>query len=152
MKDRIKLRCIDIEIALSKHFNPRQNLIVPNVSWGMFNHECDVVVLTKAGYATEIEIKVTKRDLIKDGQKWHGHNDEKLKFLYFAIPDYLESCVDYIPERAGIFFVSQSLRCREVRKPVQRKNPYKFSDHERYKLARLGALRIWTLKNRIAKT
>ena len=44
-------------------FNYRANLIVPNISWGLGLHECDLLVLTSSGYATEIEIKVSKADL-----------------------------------------------------------------------------------------
>lgn len=136
----------------------RRNLIVPNVSWGMFYYECDLVSLTPAGYATEIEIKVSKADLKKDKEKRHNHDDWHFKYLYFAVPDYLEDCVaEHIPERAGIIIVSEKksnyygsyYTCKVIRKPRARQNPYCFTDKDRFKLARLGAIRIYGMKKAI---
>jgi hypothetical protein len=45
----------DIEIAVARHFNPRQKLIVPNVSWGLgFHYELDLLVVTQSRYAWEV--------------------------------------------------------------------------------------------------
>jgi len=146
------MNVLDIEIALAEYFNPRANLIVPNVSWGMFLHECDILVITKAGYAWEVEIKTNKYDLIKDKNKSHGHHSNKIKFLYFAIPDYLLQYQEHIPERAGIIVVKYDDRrmhhpiyCKRTRMP-QANSKYKFTTEERYNVARLGAMRIWNLK------
>ena len=150
-----KITTPEMEIALSLYFGRRTNLIIPNVSWGMFNHECDLIVLTPAGYAWEVEIKISKADLIKDKLKRHGHRDHRIKYLYFAIPKYLEEYIEHIPERSGIVIVDEKRPyyehhpCRVIRKPSAISNPYKFTDRDRYKIARLGALRIWTLKNNI---
>ncbi len=153
-----KITTLEMECALARRFEPRRNLIVPNVSWGLDIHECDLLVITRAGYAWEIEIKVTKADLKKDAQKWHGHRDPRIRHLYFAVPDYLQDCIEYVPERAGIITVSRrpadvqwgSLwRCDTTRKPATNKAARPFSDAERYKVARLGALRIWPLKRKI---
>jgi hypothetical protein len=140
-----KLTCLDIEIAVANFFNPRLNIIVPNVSWGLFLHECDMLVLTKSGYAYEIEIKTDKYDLIKDSKKKHGHFNIKLSRLYFAIPDYLSDYISHIPERAGILIVSEGGFVELKRKP-EIKNEYRFTDKERLKLAELGTMRIWNLK------
>ncbi len=148
-----KITTPEMEIALSLYFNRRTNLIVPNISWGFFNHECDLTVLTPAGYAWEIEIKISRQDLIADKKKRHNHKDHRIKYLYFAIPDYLEKDIEHIPERAGIMLVYHTefygLRCRQLRPPKAIPNPYKFTDKDRYRIARLGALRIWTLKTNI---
>lgn len=76
---RKKLKTIDIEVAVATYLNVRTNLIVPNISWGMFLHECDLLVLTPAGFAWEIEIKTTKADLIKDQKKNMVTITKKLK-------------------------------------------------------------------------
>lgn len=147
-----KLTTLDMEIALIKHFNPRQNLPITNVSWGMFNHECDLFILTSSGYGYEIEIKVSRSDLIKDKDKAHGHIDSRIKYLYFAVPYYLEKDVEHIPNHAGILIVSDENKVypavKIIRKPEQKGN-YKFSIDEQYQLARLGALRILGLKQKI---
>ena len=147
-----KLKTIDIEIAVASYLNVRTNLIVPNISWGMFLHECDLLVLTPAGYAWEIEIKTTRSDLIKDKKKRHGHRNGKIKYLYFAMPDYLEHCVEHVPERAGVILVNDKLRCRTHRRPKFNKSAYRFSQDERYQVARLGSMRIWGLKKKLCKS
>ena len=32
----------EMELAVVRHFNARKNVIVPNVSWGMFPYELDL--------------------------------------------------------------------------------------------------------------
>jgi len=150
-----KITTIDMELVLVNHFKPRTKLIVPNVSWGLGVHECDLLILSQTGYATEVEIKVSSYDLVKDKKKWHRHDSPKIKYLYFAIPYYIEELIDKIPDRAGVIVVRKSnyngkLFCDIVRKPKIHSR-YKFSEEEKYKLARLGALRIWTLKQNIQK-
>ena len=150
-----------MECALAIWLNYRQNLIVPNVSWGISGlHECDLLVVSKAGYLTEIEIKVTRADLRADKKKWHGHESRRIKRLFFALPDYLEHCIDMVPERAGIILVRPKAnvpyvypyhqRCREIRKAQRNKDAGKITVTDRYKIARLGALRIWQLKRKLA--
>jgi hypothetical protein len=147
-----KLTCVDIEIAIASRFGYLENLIVPGVHWGLDLHECDVLVLSKAGYATEVEIKTSKSDLIADKKKRHGHFSDRIKYLYFALPDYLKDCIEHVPERAGIILVGSSGanrgRTNIIRKPKHNKSR-KFSEVERCKMARLGAIRIWGLKQTI---
>jgi len=162
---------LEMEIALAAHFNARQNLIVPGIHWGFFIHEMDLLVLTKAGYAYEVEIKVSKADLIKDKEKRHGHRDTqgRIKYLYFAIPVKLQPFIEHIPERAGIITVNKSMGrfgrygrdgyetyeteiypCNILRQP-ETLSKYKFSDKERYDVARLGTMRIWPMKEKLLK-
>src|SRR5690606_3456699 len=97
----------EVEMAVVNYFGSRQHLIVPNVSWGFgLNYEADLVVVTKAGYAKEIEIKVSRADLLKDKEKKHNHDCSKFKELYFAIPERLLKDKEHIPERAGIIVCS----------------------------------------------
>ncbi|MCK5563721.1 MAG: MmcB family DNA repair protein, partial [Planctomycetes bacterium] len=125
-----------------------------NVSWGLNIHECDLFIVSQAGYATEVEIKISKADLKKDADKPHNHESDLIKNLYFAIPEKLEGCIEYIPERAGVIVLKRekhynSLICQILRKPKPNKHARKLTDEERYKVARLGALRIWGLKCKI---
>ena len=153
-----KIYTEDIEMAVARYFNYRTNLIVPNISWGMFlGHECDLFVLTKAGYGYEAEIKITKQDIKIDLQKKHKHNSNKIRKLYFAMPEYLEGNINLIPERAGILIIYKTrtyrntgwyFHCRKTREAMIN-SKYKFTEQERYNLARLGSMRIWGLKRRI---
>ncbi len=152
-----KLTAADIEIAVMEYLGIRANLIVPNVHWGLFLHECDLLVITKAGYAWEIEIKVSKADLIADKKKEHGHMSARIKSLYFAMPEEMEPYIEHVPERAGIILVKRHnpesrsyLYCRTIRRPANYKG-YKFSIQERYEVARLGAMRILGLKKKLRK-
>lgn len=156
----MKITTPEMEVALSAYFNYRQNLIVPNVSWGMHLHECDLLIVSKSGYLTEVEIKVSRADLRNDAKKWHGHHSNAIKRLIFALPDYLEECIEFVPERAGIILVRPNdadadpiwaPRCREIRPARRNKAAGKISATDRYKIARLGTLRIWNLKRKLIK-
>ena len=151
-----------MEIALASWFDYRVNLIVPNVYWGfdLDMHECDLLIVSKAGYMTEVEIKISKADLKKDREKLHGHRNYRIKYLYFAVPEKLEAAaLEFAPERAGIITVRDEdnipgvypyhPKCKRIRAPTRIKNVSKMTDRERYKVARLGALRIWSLKQKV---
>lgn len=160
-----KPKTLDMEISVAKYFGIRQNTIVPNLYWGMFDYELDLCVLTKTGYATEIEIKSCRADLIKDKEKRHGHHNPMIKHLYFALPYHLLKDIEHVPERAGILIVryveawegdyiylkrDAFWSCTRFRAPKINYN-YQWTDTERLKLLRLAAMRTWTLKNQLQK-
>jgi len=147
-KDK-KPKLLDMELALVHYFGFRQNMIVPNISWGLFIHECDLLVVTSAGYAWEVEIKTSKADLKKDAEKPHQHRSNKIKRLYFAIPEHLGFCQNYIPARAGILVVCPGGYVKKEREAVESESPYQFTPDDRQQVGRLATMRIWTLKSRI---
>lgn len=146
-----------METAIANLWDVRRHIIVPNISWGMKLHECDLLILTKANYAIEVEIKRSKADLKKDVEKAHAHQSKRIKELWFAIPEQLKSCMDLIPEHAGIILVKKrrtksiipQYRAIHQRLPVANKEAIKFSDAEAANLKRLGCMRIWSLKSTI---
>lgn len=79
-----------IEVILTGYpdspYYVRQDIVIPNCSWGYLNHEADLLVLTKAKYLVEIEIKRTWNDFMADFKKCHNHDDPKLSYLYYAVP------------------------------------------------------------------
>lgn len=147
------MNALDIELAVVQYINPRTKLIVPNVSWGFGVHECDLLVITDKNYLYEIEIKISKSDLLADKKKKHTHHDSRIKRLYFAIPIELKDCVPYIPEHAGVFFVrfNGSRHICSLHRKAKDKSEYTVTAEDKYKLARLGAMRIWALKQKIQK-
>jgi hypothetical protein len=151
------MNTLEMEIALSLHFNYRQNLIVPNVSWGMYLmgrplHECDLLICTGSGYLWEVEIKVSKSDLLADKKKKHGHFHPALKRLYFAIPEKLSPYIGEIQDNAGVIVVSKRSRiCCEVVRPAKNKKGLALNMKQRLKLAELGAMRIWGVKQKLIK-
>lgn len=149
------MNTLEIEIALMEYFGVRQNLIVPNVYYGIgLKYECDLIKLTPSNYATEIEIKTSKSDMLKDKLKNHNHDSNLFKYLYFAVPENLkEIALKEIPYRSGIFVVRKSIRngCIEtdvekVRTAERNTRAIKWSVEKRYKLAELGAMRILDFK------
>ena len=139
--------CPEIEAAVVKYFDPRRCCIVPNVWWGLdLNHECDLFVLTKTGYAYEVEIKTSKADLKADLKKRSGHHSKQIRKLYFAVPEKLEACIDLIPERAGVLVVRANGSCKKIREAKNNTDARKLSEAKQFGLARLGTMRIWPLK------
>jgi len=144
---------LDVELSVAHYFGIRSNIIIPNISWGMNIHECDLLILTSSNYAYEVEIKVSKSDLKKDTEKNHKHNSDKIKRLYFAVPEKLIN-EESIPDHAGILSINESkygaLIAKLYRKPKERKvSPWSYM--ERYALLRLGCMRIWGLKAKIKR-
>jgi hypothetical protein len=141
----------EIERQIAVYFGIRTHIIVPNVSWSMLSYEADLVVLHSSGYADEVEIKVTRSDLLRDGKKRHNHDSDRFRRLWFAIPQKLEKSILDIPEAAGVLIVKQSGIVREFRKPKINKVAMKFTDEEAFNLARLGCMRVWRLKYQLLK-
>jgi len=157
------MKTIEIEIEMMKYFGIRENLIVPNVWWGIegLDHECDLVRLTQANYATEIEIKVSKADLLKDKEKLHGHRSKYFKYLYFAVPEKLQDiALKEIPEHAGLFVVKRQYKTNneflwndvvKIKKAKSKGYYIQWTSIQRQKLAELAAMRILGLKQNILK-
>ena len=173
MRERITSQ--DVEILVANHFGFRQNIVVPNVSWGMnLGHEADMIILRPSGYAIEIEIKVTAGDIKADTKKcWRrsrisgevlpAHWCRMVKLVFFALPEKLKDN-EHIPPHVGILSIvpqheekwydgNQHLVAARVevhREPRVNTEAVKWSDKDRAKLAELGCMRIWALKQHLA--
>lgn len=147
------MKTIEMEIALMQYLGIRQNIIVPNVSWSFLPYEADLVVLTKSGYATEIEIKISKADLKKDKEKRHTHNSDYFKYLYFAVPvELTEFALKEIPGKAGLYEIGRYGNwnmVKQIKRPVLNKYHKKWTNSERLKLAEIGCMRILGLKQKL---
>lgn len=143
-----------LELLVANHFGTRANIIVPNVSWGLLNHEADILVLRPSGWAEEVELKVSRADLKRDSQKHggRGHRDSDLVHkLWFAVPQALADD-PAIPARAGILSAAYGpwgWHLETVRAPQCNKRAHKLTVKEIHQLMRLGMLRIWTLKQKL---
>lgn len=149
-----------MEVAIANYFNYRQNIIVPNISWGLGLHECDVFIVTKSGYCTEVEIKRSKSDLLADFEKKHKHKDKKnrIKEFYYAIPkSLLSSCELLIPKDTGIIVCERSEWSSDKvyayihRKTKPNLGAVPLTAKELHKVGHLGTMRIWSLKQKIIK-
>ena len=151
------LSYLDIELAIANYYGTRQHIIVPNcyINFGTSaDHEFDLIIIKRSGYAEEIEIKMSKADLKADFKKKHGHIDDRLQHLYYAIPNELyEKCKDLIPEYAGVFTITKYddrafARCV---KSAPKKQCRKLTESEQLKIARLGVMRIWNMKQKFQR-
>ena len=153
-----------MEVAIAKMFGIRQHIIVPNLSWGLTGmHECDLFLIKKSGVAVEIEIKRSKSDFLADFKKGHDHVDRyhRITEFYYAFPlDLYEKCKEQIPEHAGVITCERwidykkddRVSARIAKQPKRIKGARKLTEEEQLKVARLGTMRIWTLKEKIIKT
>ena len=147
----ITLNALDIELAVAKKIGWRSHLIIPNVSWGLFDYEMDMAIVTKSNKLWEVEIKISKADLKADLKKRRQHNDFRLSRLYFAIPKKLMNCIDLIPDRAGVFVVwSQSLAILH-RPAIENRLAPDLTEKEIQKLQHLLAMRIWGVKRKLIR-
>ena len=156
MLERITAR--DIEIIVARHFNWRQNIIVPNISWGLLNwgHEVDVLIIHPSGWADEVEIKVRASDIRADTKKRHRQRgrEDILKRLWFAVPENLSDHPD-IPDDAGILaYRKLDGGAILITKRGPRSNKYarKLTKPEIEKALHLGCMRIWHLKEALNKS
>lgn len=156
-----KLTTEEMEIALMKELNIRQNIIIPNISWGMDGlHECDLLVLRKSGWADEIEIKISNADLKKDKDKKHNHTHKLIHNLYFAVPEWMKDfALVNIPEKAGLITVEKNkaddyecTNIKIVKSPKPNSYARKWTDKEIIKLGHLGCMRIYSLKVKLLKS
>lgn len=158
MGNKMALNCLDIEIAIAGRFSPRQNVIVPNLSWGLgLRHEIDVAVVSpKSRYLREIEIKTSKSDLVRDKEKRHGHRSNLVRELFFAVPEALrEVALTETPPHSGVMVVSEDefgdrwttlIRAAKVNKEAK-----PLSEPQMCHLYHLAAMRIWTLKKKCSE-
>ena len=141
------LTTLELEIALAKYFDVRRNIIVPNISWGLLSHEVDLLVVRKSGIAVEVEIKISVQDLKADFKKSHHHVEKQNRIteFYYAMPkDIYEKCINYKKESV--------VKTTLLRKSVRIKGSRKLTSEEQFKVAKLGCMRIFSLKEKIVKS
>lgn len=138
---------------------------VPNVSWGLLPWEADLIVCSKAGYLTEVEVKISASDWHADRKKrkWK-HADiawseitkswELIKDFWYAAPMPLaERWEEFgIPDWAGVIGVDPSKdfhsQLRIFRSAKSRKTATKMDHAGKANLARLGCMRLWPTENK----
>ena len=145
----------DIQALLAEYFGIRNNIIVPNVSWGLLDYEADLLVMNKTGYVTEIEIKRSWSDFLADFKKdENAHKSEIIYQFWYCVPDSLyKDCIDKLKEvypdsldRPNVISYSDSgvLNFHGKTASYCRGKHRKMFLEEQLKLARLGAMRYWS--------
>ena len=146
-------------------FSVRNDIIIPNLSWGLLNHEADLAVLNKTGYLTEIEIKRSLADLRADFRKDVYHCDERVYKFYYCLPTGIEEKAlevfgqhqDKIMEMLGTtFYHHPALLLYDEHGRITQgggspyKNGRKLFLEERLTVARLASCRYWDLRRKSA--
>ena len=157
----------------SSPFHARKHLaVVPNVSWGLLPWEADLLVLSKTGYLTEIEIKISmsdwKADLLKKKfKRQHTANsywpaEQSIKRFWYVAPTEIamrwheirietlnpvtgiETVAELAPG-AGIMAINDKGYLDVLRSPANRPGAKILKDADQLKLLRLAALKAWNL-------
>jgi len=152
----------EIAGALAReYFDLRKNFVcVQNVSFGFLNWEADLLVCSKNGFLTEVEIKVSAADWKKDHtkDKWRmikkseaDNKPTRMKYFYYCAPKPLaERYKEFeIPEWAGVIEIDYNsshgrYSFQVLKQAVERINNRKMTTEEMLKLARLGSMRAWS--------
>jgi hypothetical protein len=137
-------------------FSRRRWFVVPNVSWGWsLSYEADIIAVSAAGWANEIEIKVNKYDLRgdKNKSKFKVAADKRIKRFWYAIPlELLDEAMACLPADVGIITISPGKYKTSnpvasiARSAENRKGARKVTDKELQKLLHLGVMRYWDIR------
>ncbi len=149
-----KITSADIEIAVANYYGIRNHVILYNASWGLgFMYELDMLVFSKSRYATEIEIKVSKSDILKDLTKRFQHSDSRIKHVFFAVPESLvEFCKEKINPDFGVLSVKElerypgTFKITQVRGAKQNSRAEPWPDKTYIKALELANLRLHRAK------
>lgn len=163
----------EIEIALAKSdtFNYLRNIVAFNVTGSnaqlRIGHECDMLVLSKSGYLTEIEIKRTWQDFLNDFKKKHNHDGRGImKYFYYCVPqNMVEKVYDKLDENktdySGVITYDEDLNLNfkgyryvdhldNVKYFTREMHPHrKLFIEEQLQVARFGAMRAIMLREKL---
>jgi len=119
MKPANQVHAGHILLALARYFNWFQNTMMPEC-W-IDGGQADLVFVSRAGYVTEIEIKVSFSDWNSDCEKdkWKRERPHVARF-YYAVPETLSERVPaWLPDGAGILSVSLGRHGRPTITPIR---------------------------------
>jgi len=143
------------QLLYSWRFTCGDSILVPNV---VYPWECDFVGVTKAGYAHEFEIKISRSDFKADfkkdkhafitGEREYTWKISRPAYLWFVVPFEMVT-LDEVPEYAGLIYVSANGKfLKEMRRPKKIHNE-KVSDKYRMKLLQSMMYRFWQVRRQL---
>jgi hypothetical protein len=141
-------------------FDPRRWIVVPNVSWGWnLDYEADVIAVSKSMWATEVEIKTSRQDLVRDRlKKKHGPDrrfgiDKRIRRFWYAVTtELVETALNpgLVKPEFGIIEVYDlggglGRKSRVIRR-ARNRDARKVTEAELCKLMHLGMMRYWDFR------
>lgn len=143
-------------------FSCRRWTVCPNVSWGWgLAYEADLIAVSKAGYVNEVEIKISRSDLVADRRKAKhtgGGLDPRVKRFWYAVPTVLvEAALSIAPPHHGVIEIHEvknswdtapRLKTRISRAAATIETAKSITTVQMSELLRLGYLRYWDLRHR----
>jgi len=134
--------------ALATHFPWWEHKLVTELE--IDGGRADLVLVSKAGYATEIEIKVSRGDWRNDRDKlkWmaHGWTRPHVSRFFYAVPEQLANQIPvWVPKDAGILVVRAGSGRDHVReqRAARRFAARKLSDAQLTQIERAFYYRFW---------
>jgi len=137
------MKSSDMIRPLLRHFNWQTSRIIPEctIDGGI----ADLLIITKAGYLTEVEIKVSLSDWKADADKWKWTGKrERISRFFYAVPVELAGrAPDNLPFGAGILSVRLGIN---VVRPAVRTRAKRIEPEEYGKLMEAFYWRFWKLR------
>ena len=162
-----KLSVREIQLAIingSGLCDYRNDIIVPNVSWGLLPYEADLLVVRKSGTTIEFEIKRSFQDFKKDFEKFHTHNAEIITYFYYVVPEKIVDKVkSYLMDKyqnpedypAVLTYTDEGYIGRMCYSEgdygkEKHKHYVKITEEQKATLGRLASIRYWNIINEVS--
>ena len=145
-----------IQKAIAKGFW-KSNICIPNVLMFTANgfYEADLIMISKADYVTEVEIKTTILDFQADFKKKQFHNSPEVRRFYYAFPERMyktyEQEIYPMLNELGIGIITVVLSKngpvpRIVLEPSVIRSNQKLTPKRKYELMKIGCMKWFTRK------
>ena len=124
-------------------------IILPNTMLCRWKWESDLLYITKAGYVTEYEIKLSNGDFAADMNKSRKHeilmNGGGPTYFYYVCPTGIIHPED-VPSYAGLIYVDSDMGVNEALKCERTKRAKPLSNEEWIEIATKSLKRYWRLR------
>lgn len=103
-----------IHLLIRTFYTP-DKLCLPNVFFG--GGECDLLLVSPSGWATEYEVKLSLNDWKADEKKskWTHEDRKYIGGMYYCVPEsLLPSIPPFVPDTTGIITLDTSLRSAKI--------------------------------------
>ena len=127
---------------LTRHFDYRERRCYPNIMFG--GGECDLLVVSPSGYATEYEVKLTLADWRSDVNKpkWRAKDRKHVTSFYYVVPVQLIAQQHLVEMQSGAGLLSWDGDRFDTHVEARR-TPYKLTMDQRRVLDNSMYYRFW---------